>query len=247
MSIQPNDIDNLSDESLFSLARNRDTEPIVLDRIAKTHIDKIELLKLIVKNPSTPGETISFISQNSPDETKEYIASKKYTTPADKELDLTEEEREILLIEKEHRREVKDRTQNLYFRIQRMSVSEKIQLALKGNKEARSVLIRDPNKDVCLAVVENPKITETEIEFIAQSRNVPEDVLRNIAKNREWIKNYSIVNSLINNPKTPVGISLSLLSTLKNKELHVIEKSKNVPSVLKITAKRLLTQRTSRS
>lgn len=240
------DIDNLSDNALDFLVKDKDTNPYILDKIAKTHIKKVAIIKHIIKNPSTPPETISFLSQYSTDEIKGYIASEKALVPFDRELQLTEEEREILLIEKEKKKETRDRGLNLSLRIQRMNVSEKIQLALKGNKEVRTLLIRDPNKDVALSVIDNPKITETEVELISQSRNVPEEVLRNIAKNREWLKSYSIMNSLVNNPKTPVGISLPLLSTLKNKELHYIENSKGVPSILRITAKRLLSQRSSK-
>jgi hypothetical protein len=239
------DINNLSDDALDTLVRDKDTNPLILDKIARIYINKMEILKLIIKNPSTTAETIAFLSKYGTVEIKGYIIEKA-PAPSEKELKLTEEEREILLIEKEHRKEVKDRGLNLSLRIQRMSVSEKIQLALKGNKEVRTLLIRDPNKDVAISVIENPKITETEVELIAQSRNVPEEILRNISKNREWMKSYSIMNSLVNNPKTPIGVSLPLLSTLKNKELHYIEKSKGVPSVLRITAKRLLSQRSSK-
>jgi len=240
------DIENLSGDSLDLLVRDRNTDPLILDRIARTHTKRVEIIKLIIKNPSTMAETITFLSRSCPDEIKGYIDVEKSLIPLKTGLQLTEEEREILLIEREKRREARDRGLNLSLRIQRMSVSEKIQLALKGNKEVRTILIRDPNKDVALSVIENPKITETEVELIAQSRNVPEEVLRSIAKNREWMKNYAILNSLVNNPKTPVGVSLPLLNHLKNKDLHYIENSKGVPSILRITAKRLLTQRSAK-
>lgn len=246
MKLLPIDIGNLSDNTLEYLAKDKDINPVILDKIARTYTKKVEIMKLIIKNPSTMAETIAFLGKYSPDEIKEHIAVEKSIVPLEKDLRLTEEEREILLIEKEKRKEVRERGLNLSLRIQRMSVSEKIQLALKGNKEVRTILIRDPNKDVALSVIENPKITETEVELIAQSRNVPEEVLRNISKNREWMKNYTILTSLVNNPKTPVSISLSYLSSLKTKELHYIEKSKNIPSVLRIAAKRLLTQRSSK-
>lgn len=241
------DIPNLSEVALDFLVKNKDTNPSILDKIARVYTQRIDILKLIIKNPRTPNETIFFLSEHPDDAVSGYIASEMAIVPFEGELQLREVEREILLIEKERKRELKDRGLSLSLRIQRMTVSEKLQLALKGNKEIRSILIRDPNKDVALAVIENPKITDTEIELIVQSRNAPEEVLRTIAKNREWMKNYSIVNALVNNPKTPVGISLSLISNLKNRELYYIEKSRNVPSVLRITAKKLLTQRSGRA
>lgn len=240
------DIDNLSNKTLSLLAMDKDINPVLLDRIARTHIKETEIIKLIIQNQSTPPETIAFLNRYSTYEIREYIANEKALDLSKGELKLTEEERDQLLEEKEMGRESRDKGLNLTVRIQKMSVSQKVQLALKGNKETRSILIRDPNKDVALSVIENPKITETEVELIAQSRNVPEEALRNISKNREWVKNYYIANSLVNNPKTPVGISLSLLGTLKNKELQLIEKSKGVPSILRTTAKRILTQRSAK-
>lgn len=235
------DINNISDSTLYFLVRYKDTNPLILDGIARTY-SKTEILKLIIKNPSTSAETITYLSQYSTDEIKGYISGKKAIIPFDRGLKLTEEDEEIFLKDEE-KRIIKGREVNLSFRIQRMNVSEKIQLALRGNKEVRSILIRDSNKEVFLSVMDNPKITETEIELIAQSRNVSEEVLRTVSKNREWTRNYSIVYSLVNNPKTPVGISLSLLNTLKSKDLQFIGKSKGVPSVLMMTAKRLLSQR----
>lgn len=236
------DLNNISDSTLYFLVRYKDTNPLILDGIARTY-SKTEILKLIIKNPSTSAETITYLRQYSTDEIKGYISGKKAIIPFDRGLKLTEEDEEIFLKEDEEKRIIKGREVNLSFRIQRMNVSEKIQLALRGNKEVRSILIRDSNKEVFLSVMDNPKITETEIELIAQSRNVSEEVLRTVSKNREWTRNYSIVYSLVNNPKTPVGISLSLLNTLKSKDLQFIGKSKGVSSVLMMAAKRLLSQR----
>ena len=124
-----------------------------------------------------------------------------------------------------------------------MSVSEKVQLALKGNKEARNILIKDANKKVALTVIESPKMTEQEIEMIAQSKNVSEDVLREIASKKDWLKNYSIVKSLVNNSKTPVGISLSHLNHLKEKDLNDLAKNKNIPETIRTAANRLVVLR----
>ncbi|MEW6569913.1 MAG: hypothetical protein AB1390_01875 [Nitrospirota bacterium] len=136
-----------------------------------------------------------------------------------------------------------ERSQSMLQKIQRLGVSEKILLALRGGKEVRSILLRDPNKEVSLTVLENPKITETEIEVLARSRSVSDEALRKITKKREWMKNYSIVLALVTNPKTPAGIAVSLVSELKTKDLAVLERNKNVTEGVRITAKKLLKAR----
>lgn len=124
-------------------------------------------------------------------------------------------------------------------KIQGMSVPEKIRLALWGNKEVRSILIKDSSKAVRNAVLSSPRITESEILQIANSRNTDEDVLRQIAKNKNWMKNYGIIMALVTNPKTPLSLSLGLLSRLREKDLSFLSKNKNIPSALQREARRL--------
>ena len=125
-------------------------------------------------------------------------------------------------------------------KIQRLSVGERISLAMKGGREVRSVLSKDPNKEVVATVLKNPKITDTEIEMFAHSRSVSEDVLRQISKNREWMKNYQIALAMVNNPKTPPGIGSSLVAKLHTKDIVALERNKNVPIAVRAIAKRVL-------
>jgi len=129
---------------------------------------------------------------------------------------------------------------SLYQRIQRMTVADKVQFAMKAGKDGRSLLLKDPNRQVSLAVLSSPKITEDEIVLIAQSRNVSDDILRSVGKNREWLKNYSVLYALVNNPKTPPGISLPLLTMVKAKDLTLLAKNRNVSEAIRSGAHRLL-------
>jgi hypothetical protein len=131
-------------------------------------------------------------------------------------------------------------------KIQRLSVGERIALALKGGREIRSALSKDPNKEVVTTVLKNPKITEPEVEIFAHSRNIPEDVLRQISKNREWMRNYQITLAMVNNPKTPPGIGSSLVAKLLTKDIAILEKNKNVSQALRALAKKVLQARTQR-
>ena len=117
-------------------------------------------------------------------------------------------------------------------------------LAMKGTREERSILIRDPNKLVSTAVLSSPKINESEVESIAKMANVSEEILRLVAMSRAWTKSYSIVHALARNPKTPVAISMNLLSRLVDKDLRMLSTNRNVPEILRVTArKKIVVQR----
>jgi len=126
---------------------------------------------------------------------------------------------------------------------QRLGVSEKIKYALTGDKEWRSILIRDSNKQVSGAVIKNPRITDGEVLAICKSAIQNDEVIRTICQNREWVKNYQIRKALVENPRTPLANALRFLSTLGEKDLAALAKSKNISSVLVNQARRLLMQK----
>lgn len=119
-----------------------------------------------------------------------------------------------------------------------MSVPQKVQAAIKGDREVRSILIRDANKLVCSAVIKSPRITDAEVEFYANMRNVQTDVLRLIAMNREWTKNYGVVHNLVKNPRTPLTFSMKFLSRLNKRDLKMLQRDRGVPEVLRKMAKK---------
>ncbi|HYY52658.1 MAG TPA: hypothetical protein VE755_07290 [Myxococcales bacterium] len=125
--------------------------------------------------------------------------------------------------------------------IMKLGVAKKIEWAnKKGNREVRTILLRDPNKLVQLAVIQSARITEGEIAKVALSRTAPQEVLQYIYNNRQLMKNYQIKLNLINNPKTPVGVSMRFLSTLRMAEVKAVAKNKNVPQGLATAAKKLV-------
>lgn len=125
-------------------------------------------------------------------------------------------------------------------RLSKLNVPQKVQRATKGSREERAILIRDPNKMISLAVLSSPKLTITEVEAFARAGNVSEDCLRTIAFCRAWMKNYNVVAALSRNPKTPVAISMNLLSRLTEKDLRTLSTDRNVPDVLRVTARKKL-------
>jgi len=129
---------------------------------------------------------------------------------------------------------------NLFAAIQKMTVMQKIKLARLGGSEARGILIRDRNKVVCSAVMASPKLTENEVVGYAQSRGVADEVLRLVANNREWTRNYQVKLALASNPKTPQSAALQFLNYLQDRDLKNLMKSRDVPSAVSVHARRLL-------
>jgi hypothetical protein len=132
-------------------------------------------------------------------------------------------------------------------RILRMNTAEKIQLAFKGTREERSILIKDASKSVQEAVIESPKLSENEVESISKMRSVTEDVLRQIAGNRDWSKNYTIVHALATNPKTPAGIAMNMVTRLNSRDLKLVVGDKNVSEVIRRHARKVVDSRNERS
>ena len=120
-----------------------------------------------------------------------------------------------------------------------MRVVERCQLALKGNREERMVLIRDSNKMVQRAVLQSPRLTDQEVEGFAAMAILTDEVLRLIAKNRKFAKNYVVAKNLCNNPKSPIDVSLHLLPRLTPQDLKNLVGNKNVPETLRMTATKL--------
>ncbi|WP_233610349.1 hypothetical protein, partial [Corallococcus sp. AB049A] len=130
-------------------------------------------------------------------------------------------------------------------RIMKMSIAEKIKLGTLGNKEARSALIRDTNKLVCVAVIRSPRITDGEVLACAANRAINEDVLRVIYNNREWTKMQKVKLALVKNPKVPLTVTMKFLNTLRDAELKDLSRDKNVPAAVQSFAKKLHEKKTA--
>jgi hypothetical protein len=140
--------------------------------------------------------------------------------------------------------EQKERLSKLQ-KISRMTVAERVKLAVLGDKEDRMILVRDGSKVVNGAVLASPKISDQEVETIAAMKNVQENVLRTLSRNRKFIKSYSVVKNLVNNPRCPLDISLALMKILLTPDLKALSMNKNVPETLKKTALRQFKEKTA--
>lgn len=193
-------------------------DPAAFDEIARANTHRPEILSMLLHHTDTPEAVRSFIT-----------GILQVPVPV-----ISREKKEVP-------REV--RRESLTSKIQRLTVSARVQLALKGGREIRGILARDSNKEVMFSVLDNAKITNPEIELMVKSRSALEEALRRISRNREWMRNYAIVQGLVTNPKTPPGIAVTHVSDLKTKDLLILEKNKNVSEAVRLAAKKLLNVR----
>lgn len=131
------------------------------------------------------------------------------------------------------------RQTSIYSLLKRMTLGQKVALAVKGNREVRNILVRENNKMLCLKVLENPRVGDSDIEGWARSTNVPEEVLRGIAAKKEWCKKYAVVRALAANPKAPLGVTLEFVKRLTLKDLEQLARNRNVPETLRSAARKL--------
>jgi len=195
-------------------------EPSLFEEILKANLQRHDILRVLAESPYTP--------ENIRDE-----AVKILQIPVEVSA----------LLEEETTKTPEQRAQTLLQKIQNLTVAEKRLLAMRGGREARSILIKDTNKQIVMAVLDNPKIKEAEVEMFARSRSIPDEALRTITRTKEWMKNYGVLCAVVTNPKTPAGIAVPLLFNLKLRDLMSLEKNRNVAEVIRTTAKKLVHSR----
>lgn len=137
--------------------------------------------------------------------------------------------------------------ETLLQKMTKMNIVQRIQRAVKGGREERLFLIRDPNKIVQRAVLQSPRLTDLEVESFAAMANVSQEVLRIISANRSFMKSYIVVKNLTKNPKCPLDVSLHLLGRLTPIDLKFLTGNKNIPETLRSTALKLQRSRTTKS
>lgn len=203
-------------------------------QIGINHLQKLDDYKrLLFRELVSPAEEleetpIEEVVEKAVEEAREYVAvfGKEKVTARD--------------IAKDSQPEEADKKASALQQVTAMTVPQKIQAAIKGGREIRSILVRDANRLVCSAVIKSPRITEAEIDFYSNLRNVQTDVLRLIAMNREWVRNYKIMLNLVRNPRTPLALTMRLLPSIMKKDLRALTHDRGIPEALRKSAKRFL-------
>ncbi len=205
---------------LTAIAGSRETHPKVLHPAVESRTVEFLASKGVAVQPEIPSAT--FQEDCNPEE----MEADDGETCAPEEDGGGEEEEEY---------------KSKYKLCQELGVGDKIKIALSGDKEWRSILIKDSNKLVSGAVIKNPRITEAEVLAIAKSKIQNDEIMRVICMNKEWIKNHQIRKALVENSKTPLPNALRFMLTLTEKDLAALAKSKNVATVISTQARRILT------
>ncbi len=239
IGLLPLDLQHLSKNALRLLATDPGVDPVLLERILVLEKDDPETVRCLIRNPALSDSAFDPVLEELSEELRREVDLRQKSIALYEEAALPSTKR---VKAKEEFKET-DGKKSMQARIQQLTMGDKLAYALKGPKEARAILVRDPNREIALTVIKNPKITDGEVEFFASSTNVCEEVHREIGKNREWCKKYSILRALVFNPKTPAGISLEKLPYMKDKDLQFLCKSKNVPNAVSGGAKRLLAKK----
>jgi len=153
---------------------------------------------------------------------------------------LTEDEAIVRYLSEEERQQTEkvSTVQKVY----RLNTAEKLITALKGSREERAILIRDPNRMVSAAVLGSPRLTEPEVESFSGMKNISDEILRSIGRHREWTKRYAVVANLVKNPRTPLAVSLGLVSRLNPRDLKGLAFDRNVPEAVRKHAQKFTRQ-----
>lgn len=131
-----------------------------------------------------------------------------------------------------------DERTSLVQQLAKMGFTERLRAAVKGSREMRALLIRDPNRMIAAAVLSSPKLSEQEVEAFAKMATINEEILRIIGSNRAWTKSYGITVALTRNPKTPIGLSLNMMARLNDRDVQALSMDRNVPEPLRAAARR---------
>lgn len=229
--------ESLPAEPLLAYICQDEPNPVILDAIARFHHATPDVVAALIQSRWLSEKARGFlqgvVSRNEcllPDD----APIERSAPESDEGDDETGEE------EAEAPDEEGEEFLSKYKMAQTMGIAEKIKMALTGDKEWRSILIKDANKLISGGVIKNPRITEAEVLNLVKAGVQNDEIMRLICSNKEWIKNIKIRKALVENPRTPVPNALRFLATLGEKDIAGYAKSKNISSVISTQAKRML-------
>ncbi len=244
-------------ENLLKIALNPQSDPAALNIVARETGADEEIFRALVGNPRTPDDTLVYIGLLASAAVLKELAAQTArlrANPAIAQAMLDNPDTDDALRGKVRAAleglgpDGAKKSVPLYNLIKGMSTGQRLAFAMKGNKDARMILVKDSNEMVALEVIYSPRITETEILAIAQMRDVNENVLRAIAGSKLYRANKPIIWALLNNPKTPTGLAVGLgLGNLSEKELDQLVKNRNISATMQRAARSTLEKRRRRT
>ena len=244
---------------LTALSRT-DADPRLFEYCANNLVDKPGIADVLAKNPVCPTLLVARVAPHLTSEGIQALLDnldwltrdpqlvhslRKATAVTPAQLETLDEMQKGTMAPEELEEAAKEaepdpvKRQTLMQRLAFMTVVQRLTLALKGGREERMLLIRDPNKLVQKCVLQSPRLSEPEVESFSAMANLSAEILRTISLNRLFMKNYTIVKNLVLNPKTPLDVSLHLFPRLTATDLVKLMANKNVPDTLRSMAQKL--------
>ena len=243
---------------------NAETHPHLLHLIARARYKDVVVMEELLQNPAVIDETFVFCASRVAEPLLSMIANNAQRLQqapqlvqaildnphADKALKFrfgwSEEEAPALLDEDEESaekgeiEEVEEETLSKYQQALVLGVSAKIKMALTGDKEWRSIFLRDSNKLVSSAALNNPRITDGEVLALAKLKTTSDELIRIITLNKDWMKSYEMKKAIALHPRTPINKAMRLMSVFNEKDIKSIAKSKELPAAIVNNAKRMI-------
>jgi hypothetical protein len=212
-----------------------DSDPVIRETAEET-LSRVPAASLsaFLARPSTPGTLRAFFEARgiTPAATPDADADDPLVTADADDLAWEQDAEGLAGLSEDERKK------SVVQQLASMSFTERLKAAVKGTREMRGILVRDPNKMISVAVLSSPKVNDAEIESYARASNVSEDVLRVIASNRAWTKSYGVVSALTKNSKTPLALSMNMMARLNAKDLAMLSMDRNVPEALRVAARK---------
>lgn len=229
-----NSLRDLSEPQLLAIAEYADTHPKLLDMLARLHYSKEAIAAKLASHPEIESKTLAFLAEMRPEKAGDP------TRGTEPEMTEVEDPISAKMEEIDEVDEESDAFKSKFQLSMKMEISEKIRMALTGDKEWRALMLKDTNSQVAVSVLKNPRITEPEILALVKYNTQNEEILRIVCRNKEWIKNYQVRKALVLNCKTPLQTNLRLLTTLTDKDLTMLSRNKNISSVISTQARKFL-------
>lgn len=229
----------------FMLRIATQAQAAVLETLLENQIRLIAYPEIMVQMEANPGCN-PFIRGRIKELREFYLQPKAADAIA--ETEVLEELTTVLAGEKKEKAEpdadqIKQEAKTTLQKINHMTISERMRLALTGSKTERLVLIKDSNKMVQTAVLESPKMADDEVLIHIRNLSLSSEIIGRIANNRDWTKNYTIILGLVQNPKTPINRSISFVKQLHDRDLKLLAKDRNVSPVIRVVAENMVKQK----
>ena len=128
-------------------------------------------------------------------------------------------------------------------RLLTMGLGEKITLARRAPAGLIPSLRKEKSVMVIEALLDNPRMTQSQVEVVVNDPTTPADVLILLSRESRWMSQRRVRIGLIKNSSTPLGTALGLLTSLSRSELRELVRHPALNHAIKVACERILERR----